>query len=743
MKENAANPLVASNDSSDCEICHTIWSGLTNFPDYINSTEIDLGSFEKALSSQCRRHGLLAEWFQKFCVKEHDRFKQFSENVRININRPGVIEMKGATEENFVSVDLLLVWREHGQYHPGIGRILNPKWVDTSFVDHWRRRCLSSHGTRCDNPLKIWPVRPSWVVDTKNKCLTAGGKCISFIALSYRWGKAAGLQIQADTFAKLQRPNALDDPAISSQLAPIVRHAISLTTMIGERYIWVDTLCIDHSRAAESTEQLQLMGAIYANASLTIVALDGDAEDGFPGLKGVSPDRDLQDYPVSFGEEQFIDYGFDLYNLNTIGPYHKRGWTYQEFNMSSRRLIFHERSLHWMCQCSVWEEKLHPEVESERREHIDPFKNEIMRGMPNLRTLGYLLGEYNSRKLKYDEDALPGISGLLTVFSRCFWGGFICGIPEMFFEAALGWQPYFDHTTLRRRVPSDRPASHRLRPCHLPSWSWVGWEGNVTLGEHEAGPAVPIARETEETVPITTWYACDSPTALHKRRIRSFWFENREAYKDFEKPMPPGWTQHTIPYVANPGHRKGQDGYVLLYPDGCDKYTFRHSNMTESEHEYPWHWPFPVPDIQESTQPFMPEQTPYLFCNTRRAHAFAFRADDGYYGNLKATLYSDQDKVIGTLRLHNLEQSQCFPPLEAGWAAAKDIELVAISRARCYSKTFDEENRCWTRPFKKWEQYTVLWVEWVDGVAYRRGCGQVDKEAWEGLMLEDVSLILG
>ncbi|KAG6359718.1 hypothetical protein INS49_010770 [Diaporthe citri] len=99
---------------------------------------------------------------------------------------------------------------------------------------------------------------------------------------------------QADTMAKLRRRDALDDPVICSQLAPIVRHAMSLTSMIGERYLWVDALCIDRSRAAESTEQLQLMGAIYANASLTIVAYDGDAEDGFPGIRGASTSRNLE-----------------------------------------------------------------------------------------------------------------------------------------------------------------------------------------------------------------------------------------------------------------------------------------------------------------------------------------------------------------------------------------------------------------------------------------------------------------
>jgi hypothetical protein len=30
----------------------------------------------------------------------------------------------------------------------------------------------------------------------------------------------------------------------------------------------------------------------------------------------------------------------------------------------------------------------------------------------------------------------------------------------------------------------------------------------------------------------------------------------------------------------------------------------------------------------------------------------------------------------------------------------------------------------------KYWYYNVLWVEWKDGIAYRKGCGRVMKSAW-------------
>lgn len=730
-------PLVPSYNLLDCAICDKIWCGLAGYPanEDLRSTS-SLGSFKEALSSKCTRHKPLVEWFQQYCIKGGEKRpgRNSEDGVGIRFPRPGVLELTESLTGGLYA-KFFLVRRDSVENHCGIARVLDSKWVDISIVDHWRKRCTSSHGKRCDNPTKIWRMRPAWVVDTKENRLVPGSECDSYIALSYRWGKAQGLRIQPDTMTKLQRPEALSDPAVSSRLAPMVRHAISLTPIIGERYIWIDVLCIDHSRATESTEQLQLMGAIYANASLTVVALDGDAEDGLPGLNLASPDRDLDECVIQFGEEQLIQDKRHL-DITSNGRYHDRGWTYQEFTMSSRRLIFSKSSLNWMCQCGVSVEQYHPAVGFEKVSNFD--MREIMRGMPDLWSLSNILCRYNDRALKYDDDALPGISGLLNVFSRCFSGGFICGIPEMFFEAALSWRPSWEHARLRRRVPSDRPGLGRLHPCPLPSWSWIGWEGSVNIGGFEAGPARAWGQWRKETFPITTWYTCNTPTALHKRRIRGSWFENREAYKDFEKPLPPGWTRHTVSEAAHPGLGEGREDDILPFPDGCGQYIFQHGGTTKDETES-WHWPFPVPEIQESTQPFMPDQTPYLCCETHRAHVVTFQAGKGN----DATLYSGQDKVIGTLHLHNKEQLQRFSRFEAGWAAGEKVELVAICRARYYSKTFDEQARRYRLPFQTWEVYMVLWVQWIDGVAYRLACGEVGKAAWEELALEEVSLILG
>ena len=37
----------------------------------------------------------------------------------------------------------------------------------------------------------------------------------------------------------------------------------------------------------------------------------------------------------------------------------------------------------------------------------------------------------------------------------------------------------------------------------------------------------------------------------------------------------------------------------------------------------------------------------------------------------------------------------------------------------------------------------VLWVEWEDGIAYRRGLGRMLKSAWYAVKIEEIDLVLG
>jgi hypothetical protein len=76
-------------------------------------------------------------------------------------------------------------------------------------------------------------------------------------------------------------------------------------------------------------------------------------------------------------------------------------------------------------------------------------------------------------------------------------------------------------------------------------------------------------------------------------------------------------------------------------------------------------------------------------------------------------------------------------------------ELVAISRGSAIRThlTFQAFKEMDSVPAlstsKKYSFYNVLWVEWLDSIAYRRGIGRVPTEAWDRQSIKNVSVVLG
>ena len=720
----------------DCKICHDIWRRLTD-PKF--KQKINFGSFKDVMSSKCSGHAPLAKAFVEHCLKI--RWTRIRDSIDIGI-RAGYEGEKASSVSldetisklgTFHHWSILLVHKDFIPEHPGLGRILNPDWVDISIAKRWKQECLTSHGLNCINPMKILPTRPAWVVDIENDCIVPGSECSDFVALSYRWGNTSHLMRERVSTAKLQESNALSTSEIAMQLPPIIRHAMYMTSAIGERYLWVDILCIDHSDKKSTAEQLELMAAIYASAIVTFIAADSDSQSGLLGLEGFSAPRGMEQRIFPFGNEEIVVRNTGMFDLQRGTSYYDRGWTYQESKMSQRKLFFRGKELHWQCQCSEWHEELIIGVECDKylRSRLDV----ILAGFPDLDSLNHVIAQYNRRELTYEEDALPGISGLLSVTSRAFAGGFLYGLPEAFFDRCLGWCPYWTRIDLKRRTQSNRITVNQLSASALPSWSWIGWQGLV--GNYNGEAIRTNDRQTfiDETIPITEWFTSDlsSDPLSRRRRIRSTWFENRDTFKDLTRPLPTGWTRHKAP-------PQSVEDKSRLYPDGCSEYIFKHCDMPENDREFYYYYPFPVTDIHESTPRFNPKQTAYIFCETKKTHLWAHQAGD----NNILELRNEHCTKVGQLHLHNEQQRHLFPKSIASNTLGRPVDLVAIYRSRIYSKIWSkEQKKRYGHPIKIEEKYTILWVEEKDGVSYRLASGTVGREAWEELDLKDISLVLG
>lgn len=82
-----------------------------------------------------------------------------------------------------------------------------------------------------------------------------------------------------------------------------------------------------------------------------------------------------------------------------------------------------------------------------------------------------MVGLYNSRNLTCPQEALTAISGVLTGLKRGFPSGFVSGLPIMYLDIALLWQPF---SKAERPLAKDGGFVAPVR--HLPSWSWCGWQ---------------------------------------------------------------------------------------------------------------------------------------------------------------------------------------------------------------------------------------------------------------------------
>ena len=107
-----------------------------------------------------------------------------------------------------------------------------------------------------------------------------------YLGLSYVWGETMLLYINEaaskQQVTKEPRGKLLD----RSEIPKTINDAIDLVKNVGERYLWVDALCIDQFDDRDKEANIAAMSAIYNNGICTIIAADGsDSRNGLQRLR--------------------------------------------------------------------------------------------------------------------------------------------------------------------------------------------------------------------------------------------------------------------------------------------------------------------------------------------------------------------------------------------------------------------------------------------------------------------------
>jgi Heterokaryon incompatibility protein (HET) len=383
-----------------------------------------------------------------------------------------------------------------------------PKYVNE--VYGWIKACDKLHGDTCvPESIQQRPPEevPAWLIDTQLECIVPGISANRYLALSYVWPEARGssdsdsssphtLLLDNESLADFKIPGFLGKAEALQRIPMVIRHAMKLTYAIGERYLWVDRLCIVQNdfRDGGTLSQVAKMDKTYGGAYLAIIAAAPEEtyEQGlFLEPQSLDWPRTRYSKGLSYSNDQEDELSFDndsqheemskeaitramaaLYNRLSESRWATRGWTYQEQILCKRAIVFTKTGCFWDCQCCVWDgSTLKPGQDfAGVALRADLGQRFSTRWWPDFSFYIDLICPYNGREFSYPQDARLGILGILTALEKSFPGGFVHGLPRLFLDHALLWQPF---VAADRRMDRSEDGARR---SSLPSWSWCGWQ---------------------------------------------------------------------------------------------------------------------------------------------------------------------------------------------------------------------------------------------------------------------------
>jgi ankyrin repeat protein len=558
--------------------------------------------------------------------------------------------------------------------------------IDTRCLAHWIKACDKQHGQYC----QAKPVQtrlphqiPDWVIDISNGCLVAGNSVAHYVALSYVWNnqksdqvstQAERLMLKRSNLSEFQKPGFLDE-IVAKSLPVAVSDTIILLQKLGERYLWVDCLCIVQDDET-TREQIDHMDDVYSGAYLTVIAATSSR-------LSTTRKNKIKDQRAR-SESKSTQYIKKLYKGLLRSRWATRGWTFQEQVLSKRAVVFIDGDVFWDCQYSVWDKgELNPDaVESTGTSFSTPF-TEMARRMstiswPDFAMYIELVTQYNIRDLTYPQDALPAISGILNTLHRGFTSGFVGGLPRLFLDVALLWQPF---TKATRRIARDGGSTATCG--NLPSWSWVGWNCQIDPSSLRTGLA--YLHDEVHRSRVSSWrtQSLVQWSAMTRDMQQEHQFEGTSLFKKYENlqkctntTLPHGWSR----YAEDGSNSSSKTSTVYFMHDSDSTARFR--------------YPIPIDDSTHLAQ-LANDTYPYLSCET--THAFLkigsvlFALDGASQdGAMKTSVFDlpqfssapEIDEICQVLALedaHGEPAGSLQGMDDIDMTAGDEIELIAIS----------------------------------------------------------------
>ncbi|KAI1444279.1 HET-domain-containing protein [Annulohypoxylon stygium] len=448
------------------------------------------------------------------------------------------------------------------------------KYIDIGLVKGWLDECQKHRHSKIRQGVRGPSLQSRFLfrlIDVDKECIVEKYEECDYVALSYVWGDLPMLgnknndkdeipilmtlkeNIKDMKASKSLSKSRLESPS-TGRIPQTIRDAMEFTRQIGERYLWVDTLCIIQDEEEDRKQTITRMGDIYNSAVVTIIAAAGDNPDA--GLCGIHPRAGRPAKEV----EIISSSGRTVLNLSLClsslceevrrSTWNTRGWTFQEQSLSQRCLYFTPDEIFFNCsECQRregydYKEKRKtasgvveisvrtgpPSWNTNLRYDLDPTPYSYLGGASggklDAQTYEIAVQEYSQKDLRDPLDIFNAFEG---IFNRLQSSGnspskklSICqaqAIPSHLLYRALLWFPLpgaekrqaCEPIKLGTILKIMKRRKNQNEQLPLGSWSWASWTGLVefvfedNLWLPRMISRVPVKR-VPLYVPIVCWY---------------------------------------------------------------------------------------------------------------------------------------------------------------------------------------------------------------------------------------------
>lgn len=350
------------------------------------------------------------------------------------------------------------------------GRLAESSSLNTTVIEEWLSTCQRLHGPGC-TPEYTEGLQGIRLIDVlePRKVVRYPGRSCEYVALSYVWGGVA-----QETFR-------LGSPL--PRLPQTIEDAIACVRVLGKRYLWVDSVCIDQLDEKEKYDQIRRMSSVYRGAYITLIALScNSAETGLPRFASRKPF--CSQLRCCIDGKRLVGLMPTLSQQIRASAWGSRAWTLQEALLSPRCLYLSDHQLYFECnvmqccesldQTRSWAHNLscNPDLSQQGSASWviaqlgrGCLKNRIDSFSERFHDWGSLLYQYSRRSMTQDEDALNAFLGVLQCLETNYKDGFFWGLPVADFQWGLLWQA----------------VSPPTRREGFPTWAWAGWKAVIWL----------------------------------------------------------------------------------------------------------------------------------------------------------------------------------------------------------------------------------------------------------------------